>query len=89
MAQGPDSPKPPRLINPALSGISIGALWGATHVPEEVTIGPLLQFAAIVLAVMIVAGGLLAVLSQAVAIGMAFIRPSGQAKSPDSRRTRI
>jgi hypothetical protein len=86
MAKGPESAKPPRLINPVLSGIAIGALWGAMNVPEEITIGPLLQFAAIVLAVMIVAGGILAVLSEALAIATMFVRPSGRSKLPGSRR---
>lgn len=75
-----------RPINPFLAGVSIGALWGAWHVPQIVGAGSLLDFAADVLALMIVSGGVCALAIEGILTGTKISRSKAPGASLDIRR---
>lgn len=62
--------RPMRPIRPLMVGVTIGALWAALHMPGILNVGSITEVAAEALATAIVAGGTLAVMTEATSFGI-------------------
>jgi hypothetical protein len=86
MSIRPDPATSRRPIKPALSGVAVGTLWGAWNVPPHVGAESLLQFIPMVLAVAIAAGGVLALVTEGVALAVTLIRSAPRRKASTGQR---
>ena len=66
MADEPKEGASPGPIRPFVTGLALAAGWGALNVPEKFSIGVLGEFAATMVVVTLVAGGVLAMVIEAI-----------------------
>lgn len=62
--------RPTRPIRPLMVGVTIGTLWAALHMPSILNVASVTEVAAEALATAIVAGGALAVMTEATSFGI-------------------
>lgn len=63
-----------RPIRPFMVGMTAGALWAALHVPAAIDAASVAELAAAGLAIVIVSGGVLALMTELAGIGIRFGR---------------